>query len=83
MEPSHRARLERVRDRLVAAGADALLVTHLPNVYYLTGFTGSSAALLVKPRAALLFTDGRYAIQAREEVLAAREIGRASCRERV
>ncbi|HEX4529813.1 MAG TPA: aminopeptidase P family N-terminal domain-containing protein, partial [Acidimicrobiia bacterium] len=38
-------RVARVRDRFDEAGVDALLVTHLPNVRYLTGFTGSSAML--------------------------------------
>ena len=40
-------RAARVRSRFDDAGIDALLVTHLPNVRYLTGFTGSSAMLLV------------------------------------
>lgn len=49
----------------------ALLVTHLPDVQYLTGFTGSNAALIVlaRPRVtARLFTDGRYTAQARQQV---------------
>jgi Xaa-Pro aminopeptidase len=48
-----------------------LLVTHLPDVRYLCGFTGSSAALAVTRRRARLFTDGRYRTQAAEEVQAA------------
>ncbi len=48
-------------------GADALVVTHLPNVFYLCGFTGSNAVLLVLADSLHLFTDGRYTIQAREE----------------
>jgi len=47
-------------------------VTHLPDVRYLAGFTGSSAALAVTGRAARLFTDGRYKSQAAEEVQAAK-----------
>jgi Xaa-Pro aminopeptidase len=49
-----------------------MVVTHLPDIRYLTGFTGSSAALAVTRRSARLFTDGRYAAQAAEEVEAAR-----------
>ncbi|HEX4642467.1 MAG TPA: Xaa-Pro peptidase family protein, partial [Candidatus Acidoferrales bacterium] len=49
------------------AGADSLLETHLPNIYYLCGFSGDSAALLVDGASATLFTDGRFTIQAREE----------------
>ncbi len=47
------------------------MVTHLPDVRYLSGFTGSSAALAVTRRAARLFTDGRYTEQAAAEVKAA------------
>ena len=47
-------------------------MTHLPNVLYLCGFTGSAAALLVSDRGAILFTDGRYRTQAREEVKVAK-----------
>jgi Xaa-Pro aminopeptidase len=56
---------------LTKAGLHGLLVTHLPDVRYLTGFTGSSAALAVTRRAARLFTDGRYTEQAAAEVQAA------------
>lgn len=54
------------------AGLPGLLVTHLPDLRYLCGFTGSSAALAITRRAARLFTDGRYTAQAAEEVAAAR-----------
>jgi Xaa-Pro aminopeptidase len=46
---------------------DALVVTHLPNVRYLCGFTGSAGVLLVGRRP-VLFTDGRYTAQAAAEV---------------
>ncbi len=45
-------------------------MTHLPDLRYLSGFTGSSAALVVTRRSARLFTDGRYTAQAAEEVKA-------------
>ena len=47
-------------------------MTHLPDVRYLCGFAGSSAALAVTRRAARLFTDGRYRTQAAQEVKAAK-----------
>ena len=50
---------------------DLLLITHLPNIHYLCGFTGSSAALIVSDRGSILFTDGRYRTQATEEIKAA------------
>ena len=47
--------------------ADAFVTTALPNVRYLTGFTGSNAALLITPLRAILFTDPRYAMQSAQE----------------
>lgn len=61
-----------LRRKLSRAGLPGLLVTHLPDVRYLCGFTGSSAALAVTRRAARLFTDGRYTTQAAAETTAAR-----------
>ncbi len=60
-----------LRRRMTRAGLPGLLVTHLPDVRYLCGFTGSSAALAVTRRSARMFTDGRYAAQAAAEVQAA------------
>jgi Xaa-Pro aminopeptidase len=48
-------------------GVDGMLITHLPDVRYLSGFTGSSAALVLVGSRATLFTDGRYTAQARIE----------------
>lgn len=67
----HFRRIGLVRRRLTKAGLSGLLVTHLPDLRYLSGFTGSSAALGITRRAARLFTDGRYTTQAAEEVQAA------------
>jgi Xaa-Pro aminopeptidase len=49
-------------------GSDAVLITHGPDVRYLTGFTGSNALLLVLPRRTVLFTDGRYRTQAQGQI---------------
>ena len=65
-------RLKQVRAAMAASGADALVLTHLPNIFYLSGFSGSNAILLVLGDALHLFTDGRYTIQAREEAPQAR-----------
>jgi len=54
------ARLARVRTAARAAGIDALVVTHLPNVQYLSGFSGSAGALIVLPETCLLVVDFRY-----------------------
>lgn len=61
-------RLASLVESLTAAHVDALLVTSLANVRYLTGFSGSSALLLVSPRDTVLITDFRYKTQAAEEV---------------
>jgi len=61
------SRLKRLRQALETAGASTLLETHLPNIYYLSGFSGDSGALLVDSTSATLFTDGRFTIQAKEE----------------
>lgn len=69
MIADHRAqRQDAVRAVLERDGLDALLVTHLPNVRYLTGFSGSAGLLLVRPDDAVLVTDFRYSIQAPAEV---------------
>ena len=56
----HARRIGLLRRRITKAGLSGLLVTHLPDIRYLSGFTGSSAALAVTRRSARLFTDGRY-----------------------
>jgi Xaa-Pro aminopeptidase len=65
---------------------EALLITHLPDVRYLCGFTGSNGVMAVTAKRAVLFTDGRYTAQAKEEVQAARStvrivIGKQAVRE--
>ena len=56
------------------AGGDAVLITNLPDVRYLSGFTGSSAALVLVGGRAMLFTDGRYTGQARAEAAGTRVV---------
>lgn len=64
-------RLPRLREVMGGAGVDALLVTHLTNIRYLTGFTGSAGLLAVTRDALHLVTDGRYADQAPTQLAAA------------
>jgi len=45
-----------------------MLISHIRNVRYLTGFTGSSACLLITGRERIFFTDPRYEEQAKREV---------------
>jgi Xaa-Pro aminopeptidase len=64
-------RVPRLRERLADAGCDAVLVTNLTNVRYLTGFTGSAALLFVAPGDLVFVTDGRYRDQAGAQLAAA------------
>jgi len=66
MIPAGRKR--RLAAAVARGGAEALLVTHLADIRYLCGFTGSNGALLLKGAKATLFTDGRYTTQAHAEV---------------
>ncbi|HEX4682723.1 MAG TPA: aminopeptidase P family protein [Gemmatimonadaceae bacterium] len=68
MADSRSRRLSALVDGLTAAHVDGLLVTSLPNIRYLTGFSGSSALLFVTPRDVVLVTDFRYQTQIAEEV---------------
>jgi Xaa-Pro dipeptidase len=72
---THARRREALRELARAAELDAVLVTDLVNVRYLTGFTGSNAAALVHTgdtegdeKRTRLVTDGRYTTQAAEQV---------------
>ena len=68
MTDSRRRRLDTLRERLVTEKIDALLVTALPNIRYLTGFSGSSALLVATPTEAVFITDFRYETQVANEV---------------
>jgi len=60
-------RRKAVLDELKARKLDSLLVTHPPNWFYLTGFTGEAGALVVSKGSTTLITDGRFTVQAKEE----------------
>jgi Xaa-Pro aminopeptidase len=78
-------RKKRAVRQVKAAGLDGLLVMHLADVRYLSGFTGSNAALAFAGGRAVLFTDGRYTAQAKAEavgtrvVIAAKPAAAAAC----
>ncbi|HEY8117585.1 MAG TPA: aminopeptidase P family N-terminal domain-containing protein, partial [Actinomycetota bacterium] len=65
----HGLRRSRLGERLVGLEAEGLIVTRLPNVRYLTGFTGSNAQVVVGADGSAVFlTDGRYGAQSSHEV---------------
>jgi Xaa-Pro aminopeptidase len=68
------ARQENLREHLAATPFDALLVSHLPNIRYLCGFTGSAGLLLVSEAGSVFFTDVRYDTQGREEAKGAKVV---------
>lgn len=63
----HAARRKKLISQLKAQSLDALLVTSVTNVRYLTGFTGDSSWLLVGPKLSVILSDGRYRTQLEEE----------------
>ncbi|SRR5579883_2822728 len=67
------ARLAKLQKTVKDIGLDALLITHLPHIQYLIGYTGSNGILLVpsqgKPH---FFTDFRYKSQVKQEVVGAK-----------
>lgn len=69
-------RQQRLRELLPSWKADSALITSLPNVRYLTGFTGSNGMVLVAERGVTLFTDPRYTIQAGLETSCAVKIAK-------
>lgn len=64
----HGLRRTRLAERLDGLGVEAFIVTHVPNVRYLTGFTGSNGQLVLTAGAAVFVTDGRYVEQSSREV---------------
>src|SRR5262245_31565887 len=60
-------RQEKLRVALRDRKLEFLTVTHLPNVFYLTGFRGSAGIAVFGQREGLLFVDPRYTLQAREQ----------------
>ncbi|MDO5031779.1 Xaa-Pro peptidase family protein [Corynebacterium sp.] len=62
-------RRRKLASELAAQRIDAVVVTHLVHVRYLSGFSGSNGGLLLrKDHSALMATDGRYTTQIAEEV---------------
>ena len=62
------ARQAKLREHLAITRFDGFLVSHLPNIRYLCGFTGSAGLLLVEQSGSVFLSDVRYDTQAHEEV---------------
>ena len=74
MKTPFQGRRRALVSKLKEAQLDCLLVSSPSNWYYLTGFTGESGALLVSDRGTALVTDGRFTVQAREEMSGVRVV---------
>lgn len=65
-------RIDAVRAQLQKENLDGAIVTHLDHIRYLTGFTGSSAMLIINRKSADFFTDFRYKDQSAKQVKGAK-----------
>jgi Xaa-Pro aminopeptidase len=70
----HKGRLKSLQQNLSSHKLDVLVVSYLPNIHYLCGFTGSAGLLLIAEQKRIFFTDGRYTTQAKAEVQGARVV---------
>ena len=61
-------RITQIKDEFKSLKIDSLLITHLPNIRYITGFSGSSATVILTRDANYFISDFRYKVQSKEEV---------------
>ncbi len=61
-------RLAKLRQALNRINVDTAIITKLPNVRYLSNFTGTSATIVISPRKNFFLTDFRYQKQAQKEI---------------
>ena len=60
-------KLLKITDYINEHNLDGVLLTSMPNVFYMSGFTGDNVILFISPEKALLITDSRYTLQAQEQ----------------
>ena len=73
----NRRRIKDVRQKIRELGIDALIVTEIQDVRYLSGFTGHDSWLMVLPRSVILITDSRYTEQSQRECVGCKIIQRS------
>lgn len=64
----NRDRINKLINKFSNHSIDAIYVTNITNVRYLTGFTGSAGSLLIMDNDSHFFTDGRYTEQVKDQV---------------
>lgn len=62
------SRIEKIRELLKKQNINAFYITHIPNIRYVSGFSGSSAFVIITPGKNYFITDFRYQSQSAEEV---------------
>lgn len=63
-----KTRIKKLQKILIIENLDFLLVTFLPHVRYLSGYSGTNGMILLSPRSSIFFTDFRYKEQVKEQV---------------
>jgi Xaa-Pro aminopeptidase len=61
-------RIRRLLKEIDALNFDGLLIYSVPNIRYLTGFTGDASRLIISTEGCVFLTDGRYTEQAKKEI---------------
>ena len=62
------SRVEKLEAALAQTDCDAVLVTNLANIYYLTGFSGTNATVFISKNRRIFVTDARYSLIAKTVV---------------
>jgi Xaa-Pro aminopeptidase len=62
------SRIKKVKDVIKKKGLDAILITDMSNIRYISNFTGSNAYVFLTAKDNYFFTDGRYTTQSKNEV---------------
>jgi len=68
-------KLGRLRELFADNGIDGLIITGPDNRYYMSGFSGSAATLVISADSAALITDFRYVEQAKAQAPEYHEVG--------
>lgn len=68
MNDQYSHRLAQAQSSLADSSLDVLIITHIKNIQYLVGFTGTTGVLVIEPGLACLYVDARYTTQAKQQV---------------
>ena len=65
----YKKRIQKLHELLINNQLENLIITDLENIFYLTGFTGSAAVLILHNKKSFILVDPRYTIQAHNECI--------------